>query len=191
MSETMSSRSELFEGRGWVVIMRGLTAVAFGLLAVAWPDITMRRLVVLFGLYALVHGGLSLAAAAGHRGQRGCMLLVMEGLVGVFAGISTLQTRGPSPMAFALLVWMWAIASGILRIIEAFRLRKTLSGDVWLMLSGLVTALFGGMLVLRPIIGAVGLALLISGSALIWGVFEILLGWEIRAVSHHDRRAPV
>ena len=184
MSETTSTKTELFQGRAWVVMLRGLTAIAFGLLAVAWPGITLRQLVVLFGLYALVHGALSLAAAAGHRGQRGCMLLVMEGIVGIFAGIATLQTRGPSPMAFALLVWMWAVASGILRIIEAFRLRKTLSGDVWLMLSGVVTVMLGGMLVLRPIIGAVGLALLISISALIWGVFEMLLGWEIRAVRH-------
>ena len=184
MSETTSTKTELFQGRAWVVMLRGLTAIAFGLLAVAWPGITLRQLVVLFGLYALVHGALSLAAAAGHRGQRGCMLLVTEGIVGIFAGIATLQTRGPSPMAFALLVWMWAVASGILRIIEAFRLRKTLSGDVWLMLSGVVTVMLGGMLVLRPIIGAVGLALLISISALIWGVFEMLLGWEIRAVRH-------
>ena len=184
MSETTSTKTELFQGRAWVVMLRGLTAIAFGLLAVAWPGITLRQLVVLFGLYALVHGALSLAAAAGHRGQRGCMLLVTEGIVGIFAGIATLQTRGPSPMAFALLVWMWAVASGILRIIEAFRLRKTLSGDVWLMLSGVVTVMLGGMLVLRPIIGAVGLALVISISALIWGVFEMLLGWEIRAVRH-------
>ena len=184
MSETTTTKTELFQGRAWVVMLRGLTAIAFGLLAVAWPGITLRQLVVLFGLYALVHGVLSLAAAAGHRGQRGCMLLVTEGIVGIFAGIATLQTRGPSPMAFALLVWMWAVASGILRIIEAFRLRKTLSGDVWLMLSGVVTVMLGGMLVLRPIIGAVGLALLISISALIWGVFEMLLGWEIRAVRH-------
>jgi len=182
MSQITSAKSGLFESRAWVVMLRGVTAIAFGLLAIAWPGVTLRQLVVLFGLYALVHGGLSLAAAAGHRGQRGCMLLGIEGIVGVFAGISTLQTRGPSPMAFALLVWMWAIASGILRIIEAVRLRKTLSGDVWLMLSGVMTVLLGGMLILRPIIGAVGLALIISISALIWGVFEMLLGWEIRAL---------
>jgi uncharacterized membrane protein HdeD (DUF308 family) len=187
MSDTMSAKSELFEGRSWIVMLRGLIAVAFGLLAVAWPGITLRTLVMLFGIYALLHGALSLAAAAGHRGQRGCMLLVTEGIVGVFAGISTLQTRGPSPMAFALLVWLWAIVSGVLRIAEAFRLRKSLSGDVWLMLSGVATVLFGGMIFLRPIIGTIGLALLISISALIWGVFEILLGWEIRSVAHHGR----
>jgi uncharacterized membrane protein HdeD (DUF308 family) len=182
MSELQSARAELFEGRGWVVMLRGLTAVAFGVLAAAWPDMSLRRLVVLFGIYALLHGGLSLAAAAGHRGQRGCLLLAAEGLVGLFAGILTLKTRSASPMAFVFLVWLWAILSGVLRMAEAIRLRKSLSGDVWLLLSGVVIVLFGGMLALRPVLGAVGLALLISAAALIWGVFEILLGWEIRSV---------
>jgi uncharacterized membrane protein HdeD (DUF308 family) len=93
-------------------------------------------------------------------------------------------------MAFAFLVWLWAVAAGILRIMEAVRLRKSLAGDMWLMLSGVVTVLLGCMLLLRPIIGAVGVALVISASALIWGVFEILFGREIRAVGHHGYPAP-
>ena len=190
MSMPSSNKSELFEGRGWVVILRGLTAIAFGVLAIAWPDISMRRLVILFGLYALLHGGLSLAAAVGHRGQRGCLLLATEGLVGLFAGGITLRTSSAPPMALVFFVWLWAIASGILRIAEAVRLRKTLKGDVWLMLSGTATVLFGGMLMLRPVVGALGLALVISASALIWGVFEVLLGREIRAIRHHGRPAP-
>jgi len=190
MSTPSSNKSDLFEGRGWVVILRGLTAIAFGVLAIAWPDISMHRLVALFGLYALLHGGLSLAAAVGHRGQRGCLLLATEGLVGLFAGGITLRTSSASPMALVFLVWLWAIASGILRIAEAVRLRKTLKGDVWLMLSGTATVLFGGMLMLRPVVGALGLALVISASALIWGVFEVLLGREIRAIRHHGRPAP-
>jgi uncharacterized membrane protein HdeD (DUF308 family) len=163
-----------------------MSAIAFGVLAIAWPDISMRRLTVLFGLYALLHGGLSLAAAVGHRGQRGCLLLATEAVVGLVAGALTLRTHSPSPMAFAFLMWLWAIASGILRIAEAVRLRKSLTGDVWLMLSGVTTVLFGAMLMLRPIIGAVGLALMISASALIWGILEIIFGWEIRAVRHQD-----
>jgi uncharacterized membrane protein HdeD (DUF308 family) len=182
--------SELFEGRSWLVILRGLAAVAFGLLAILWHDNSMRHFVVLFGLYALLHGGLSLAAAVGHSGQKGCLLLTAEGLIGVLAGVLTLQTGSASPMAFAFLVWLWAVAAGILRIMEAVRLRKSLAGDMWLMLSGVVTVLLGGMLLLRPIIGAVGVALVISASALIWGVFEILFGREIRAVGHYGRPAP-
>jgi uncharacterized membrane protein HdeD (DUF308 family) len=138
----------------------------------------------LFGLYALVHGILSIAAAIGSRGQHGCLLMAIEGIVGLCAGVTTLRTSSPTPMAFVFLVWLWAIATGILRIAEAIRLRKEISGDIWLALSGVVTVLFGLMLLLRPYIGVFGLALLIAAFALICGVFEILLGWELRAVRH-------
>jgi uncharacterized membrane protein HdeD (DUF308 family) len=190
MTEELPVKQELFDSRGWIVMLRGLTAIAFGVLAIAWPDVSMRRLFVLFGLYALVHGVLSLAGAVGHRGQRGCVLLTVEGLVGLFTGIITLRTRSAAPMGLAFFVWMWALATGILRIVEAVRLRKTIAGDVWLMLSGAVTVLLGGMLILRPFIGAVGLAVMIAASALIWGLFEVLLGRELRASHRGVRRIP-
>src|SRR5262249_12327264 len=155
-----------------------LTAVAFGILAF-WPGVTVHKLVILFGLYALVHGILSIAAAIGSRGQHGWALLATEGIVGLFAGIMTFQTSAPSPKALVLLIWLWAIATGALRVAEAVRLRKEISGDIWLLLSGVVPVLLAAMLVLRPIISAVGLALMIAISALLWGVFEIILGSEL------------
>jgi uncharacterized membrane protein HdeD (DUF308 family) len=166
------------------VILRGLTAVAFGVLAVAWPHMTRTTLTLLFGIYALMHAVLSILAAIGSRGQRGCLLLTTEGMVGLWAGLSTLRTSSASPMAFVFFVWGWAVITGVLRIAEAIRLRKEISGDVWLALSGLVTVLFGLMLALRPILGAIGLALFIAFFALIWGFIEILLGWELQSVRH-------
>jgi uncharacterized membrane protein HdeD (DUF308 family) len=166
------------------VLLRGLTAVAFGVLAIAWP-MTLARLVMLFGIYALVHGILSAAAAIGGRGQRGCLPLGVEGAVGLWAGVMTLRSSHPAPMAFVFLVWLWAIATGILRIVEAIRLRKEIPGDIWLALSGIVTVFLGLLLFSRRIIGgAVGLGLLIAVFAVVWGLLEILLGWELRAVRH-------
>jgi uncharacterized membrane protein HdeD (DUF308 family) len=179
--------SELFTGRGWVVLLRGLTAVAFGVLAFAWPHMTLARLVLLFGLYALVHGILSIAASIGSRGQRGSLLLAVEGIVGLWAGVMTLGTSTPGPMAFVFLVWLWAIATGILKIAEAMRLRKEVLGDVWLAISGVVTVVLGLVLVSRHFAGVIGLAVLIAAFALIWGVCEILLGWKLGA---GHRRAP-
>jgi uncharacterized membrane protein HdeD (DUF308 family) len=166
------------------VLLRGLTAIAFGVLAVAWPGVTLARLVVLFGIYAIVHGILSAAAAIGNRGQHGCLLLAVEAIVGFLAGIITLRSSSGTPMAFVLLVWLWALGTGIIRIAEAIRLRKDIPGDIWLALSGVATVLFGLMLVSRFFVGVVGLALLIAAFAMICGIFEILLGWELRAMRH-------
>ena len=161
MPENSSSElNGLFVGRWWAVLLRGVTAVAFGVIAFAWPHVTIATLILLFGLYALVHGTLSLAAAIGGRGRSGNrLLLVIEGVVGLCAGIITLRSPSTTAMVLVFLIWIWAIATGILRIAEAIRLRKVISGDIWLALSGVLTVLFGIILMLRPVVGAVGLGL--------------------------------
>ena len=185
--------SEVFRGRGWVVLLRGLVAVAFGLVGLlARPRINFTALFFLFGIYAVVHGILSLTAAIGGRGQRGCLLLGIEGVIGLWAGIMTLRSSNPAPMALVFFFWLWAIATGVVRIAEAIRLRKTLPGDIWLALSGVATVFLGLMLFSRRIIGGVvGLALLIAIPAMLWGIFEILLGWELRAVRRGHPTASV
>lgn len=192
MTDTSSNTSTLlFRSRGWAITLRGLIAVAFGVLAFAWPGVTLSshpggpipRLVFLFGLYAILHGILSIAAAVG--GQPGCGLLATEGIVGIFAGVMTFQTRSASPKALVLLVWLWAIATGILRIIEAIRMRKYILGDIWLMLSGLAAVFLGWTVFLRPYIGALGLASMFAVFALLWGIFEVILGREMRVGRQH------
>ena len=162
------------------MLLRGVTAVTFGVLAASWPGVTLSTLVQLFGIYALLHGVLSLIAAAGIRGQHGCLLLATEGIVGIWAGVLTLRTSLPRPMALILFIWLWAIVAGILRIAEAIRLRKDIPGDIWLALSGVVTLLFGLMLVSRATTAVVGLAMWVAAFAVISGAFEMLLGWRLR-----------
>jgi uncharacterized membrane protein HdeD (DUF308 family) len=181
--------NEVFRGRGLVVLVRGMIAVAFGVLGLlAGRRVSLTTLVLLFGTYAVVHGILSITAAIGGRGQRGCLLLGIEGVVGLLVGATTLCSSQPAPVVFAFFVWLWAIPTGTLRIAEAIRLRKEIPGDVWLALSGVATVFLGLMLFSGRIVnGVVGLALLIAIPAVIWGIFEILLGWELRVSS--PRRA--
>ena len=185
MTDASPYMLESFLGRWWIVLLRGLTAVAFGLLAFAWPHLTLATLVLLFGFYALIHGIFSLIAALSNSQQtRSRWLLALEGVVGIWAGIVTLRTPSTTALVLIFFVWVWAIATGILRIIEAIRLRKEISGELWLALSGVVTVLFGVLLMLRPIVGLIGLAWLIAGYALIFGLFEIMLGVELRGLRH-------
>ena len=191
MSGNSSSRSaDVFVGREWIVLLRGVIAIAFGVLAVTIPFMAQARLVKLFGVYALFHGLLSLVASIGGRGRLGCVLLRAEGMIGFFAGIFTLRTSLTPPMVSIMLIWLWAIVTGVLQIVEAIRLRKELSGNVWLALSGLVTLFFGVILWLWPFFGAIRLAMLIAAFALIWGVFEILLGRELRAMRRDRLEGP-
>ena len=187
VTEEPAVRSDLYRGRAWIVVLRGLTAMVFGILAFAWPGMNLRRLVVLFGLYAILHGILSIVAAVGNRGKPGCGLLATEGIVGLFAGAMTFQSRSPSAKAVVFFIWLWAVATGILRIAEAIRMRRHLLGDIWLMLSGLAAVFLGGMLLARPRIGMLGLASMIAVFAFLWGVFEVIVGWETRVRRQHER----
>jgi uncharacterized membrane protein HdeD (DUF308 family) len=161
-----------------------VAAIALGVLAVTWPELTQEKLVRLFGVYALLHGLLSLAGAIGGRRQPSCVLLGIEGVVGLFAGFLTLRTSLPSPVVSIAFIYLWAVGTGILQIWEAIRLRKQISGDVWLALGGVLTICFGAIIWLRPFFGVIGLAIVIAVFALVWGLFELLLGQELRSLRH-------
>lgn len=174
----------VFEGREWVVLLRGVVAIALAVAALTWPAMTRVKLGNLFGVYALSHGMLSLVGAISGRGQPGSMLLGMEGAVGLAAGLFALKSSLPTPFVTIAYIWLWAAGTGILQIVEAIRLRKEISGDVWLALGGTVTLCFGSIIWLRPFIGLIELAVAIAVFALLWGIFEILLGKELRPLRH-------
>ena len=173
----------VFQGREWVVLLRGVVAIAFAVAAFTWPSMTQAKLENLFGVYALSHGLLSLVGAIGGRGRPGCVLLATEGAVGLWAGLFSFKSL-PTPFASIVFIWLWAAVTGILQLVEAVRLRKEISGDVWLALGGVVTLCFGWIVWLRPFIGLIGLAVIIAVFALVWGVFELLLGRELRSLRH-------
>jgi uncharacterized membrane protein HdeD (DUF308 family) len=175
----------LFLGRWWTVLLRGVAAVAFGVLVFVWPHLTVATLVLLFGFYALTHGLSSMIAAIFNRQKtRNRWLLAFEGVIGIWAGMVTLRAPSTTAMVLIFFVWAWAMATGILRIVEAIRLRKEISGEIWLALSGVVLILFGFMLRLRPVMAVIDLAWVIAACALLFGLFEIMLGRELRSVQH-------
>jgi uncharacterized membrane protein HdeD (DUF308 family) len=162
-----------------------LAAVIFGILAFALPGVTLATLVLLFGYYALIYGVFSLIAAIGNRGQgKSRWLLALEGVIGLWAGFVTLRTPSVTAMVLIFFIWAWSIAIGVVRIAEAIRLRKQITGEVWLALSGVVAILFGIMLMVRPVVAVIGLAWIIAAYALLLGLFEIMLGFRLRDWSH-------
>ena len=171
----------LFAGRWWAVVLRGIIAIIFGALAFTWPGVTLATLVLLFGFYALVDGIFSLVAAIGGRRTReDRWLLALEGIVSLWAGIVTLRAPSITVLSLVFFISIWAMVTGFLRIAAAFRLRKEISGEVLLVLSGVVSVLFALMLVFRPVIGALGLVWVIAAYAVVLGIILIMLGFELR-----------
>jgi uncharacterized membrane protein HdeD (DUF308 family) len=169
----------------WMLALRGLCAVVFGILAFAKPGITLSALVLVFGAYALVDGILAIVAAISRRGGAPWWALVLEGVAGIGAAAFAFLTPGITALALLFLIASWAIITGVLEVVAAIALRKQLRGEWLLVLSGLASILFGVLLVARPGAGALAVLWLIGGYAIVFGVLLIALGFRLKGLGSH------
>jgi uncharacterized membrane protein HdeD (DUF308 family) len=175
----------------WLLVVRGVAAVLFGLLALIWPDVTLTALVLLFGAYALVDGVATIGVALAGRGIAGGerVWLALEGLLGVAAGILTFIWPGITGLVLLWLIAFWALVTGVIEIVAAIRLRRELDNEWLLILGGVASLLFGLVLVFRPGTGALAVAWLIGLYALLFGAVLIALGLRLRGVDRQLRTA--
>jgi uncharacterized membrane protein HdeD (DUF308 family) len=176
----------------WVVVLRGLAGIAFGVLALAWPGLTLLALVILFGAYALVDGAANIAGAFERRRtyDRWWVLLV-EGVVSVLVGVLTVIWPAVTGLALLILVAVRAIVVGIFEIVAAIRLRREITGEWLLAASGLLSVLFGGVLLLFPATGALALTWMIGWWAIVVGLLLVVLGVRLRGVRRSSGAARV
>jgi uncharacterized membrane protein HdeD (DUF308 family) len=166
----------------WILALRGLSAVIFGCLAFLWPSITLAVLVIFFGAYVLVDGVFAIAAAlSGRAGHERWWVLMLEGLAGVAAGILTFLWPAISEVVLLLLIAAWAIATGLVEIIAAVRLRRELSGEWFLIIGGVASVVLGVLLFARPEVGALAVVWVIGTYALVFGALLIGLAFRLRS----------
>jgi len=173
---------DLLTRNWWMLVLRGVAALLFGILAFARPGITLGALVLLFGTYALIDGILSLIAAFSRRGDAPWWALLLEGLAGLAAAGAAFFAPGLTAVALLYLIACWAIVTGIMEIIAAIALRKQLTGEFFLVLSGVASILFGILLVARPGSGALAVVWLIGGYAIAFGFLLLVLGLRLRGL---------
>jgi uncharacterized membrane protein HdeD (DUF308 family) len=165
-----------------LLIIRGLVGVAIGILAVAWPGITIAVLVGVFGLYAILDGITNLVLGLMRtRGQGRSGAQVLQGVVGVAAGVLTFLWPGVTALALVLFIGAWAIMTGAFEIIAAIRLRRYISGEWLLALSGVMSLVFGVLVFAFPGAGAVSIAWLLGVYAAAAGIVLIMLGMRLRS----------
>ena len=172
----------------WMVVLRGVCAILFGIFAWTWPGVTVAVLILMFGLYAFVDGVLSLWAAVTGGTDRPWWALVLEGLVGLGAAAVAFFYPRISAIALLWLIAWWAIITGALEIVTAIRLRKEIQGELWLALAGIGSLVFGLILLARPGIGALAVIWIIGTYALIFGVLLVALGFRLKGVKDLARR---
>lgn len=164
----------------WVIALRGLLALLFGLGALIWPGLTLDVLTALFGAYALIDGicALILAGLGGeYKAERGWLLL--EGVIGLAVGLITFAWPGVTELALLYLIATHAIIIGVMHIVAAIQLRKEIEGEWRLVLNGILALLCGIGLVLYPGAGALALITVIGVYAILAGLLLIGLGWRV------------
>lgn len=164
----------------WTFVIRGLLAIAFGLIALVWPGITLIVLVFLFGFYAVLEGILSIMAAVINRGMRSWWVLLLEGLTSLIVGCVAFIWPGLTAVVLLIFIAIWAILTGLLEIWAAVQLRKEIRGEWVLALTGIISILIGIILFTNPGAGALAVVWMIGIYAAIFGALLIFLGVKFR-----------
>ncbi len=158
--------------------IRGVCALLFGIVAFMMPGLTLTTLVLIWGIYALIDGGLALIA--GFKAK--IWSLVFLGLVGVLAGIGAFIYPGMTALVLLYFIAVWAIITGVLAIVTAIRLRKEITGEWALGLAGLLSLLFGAMLIARPGEGALTIIYLLAAYAVAFGILLLILAFRLKSL---------
>jgi uncharacterized membrane protein HdeD (DUF308 family) len=177
----LKSFASILSRTWWLLLVRGLAALAFGILTFVMPQISIASLVLLFGAYSMADGILCLwTALAGPREHESWWLLLLGGLVGIGIGILTFIAPGVTALALVIYLAAWAIATGVLEIVAAIRLRLEIPGEWALILAGLASVAFGVIIMARPGAGALALLWLIGSYASVFGVLLLVLAFKAR-----------
>jgi len=165
----------------WLLALRGLVAVLFGVLAFMWPGATLITLVWLFGAFALVNGILSLVLAAKTpKGYPKVGSLILGGLLGILAGLLAFVMPGITALGLLILIAAWAIVTGLMELVAAVRLRKIINNEWLLVLAGIASVVFGVILLFQPAAGALALIWLIGAWAFVFGILLMILAFRMR-----------
>jgi uncharacterized membrane protein HdeD (DUF308 family) len=164
----------------WLLLLRGVFAIIFGVLAFVWPGITLLTLVLFYGTFAFADGVLSLSHAVmgGNVGSRWWLALV--GIAGIAAGLVTFLMPGLTALVLLFFIAGWAIAMGVFQIIGAIRLRKEIDNEWSLGLSGALSVLIGIILLAAPGAGAIGLIWVIGAEAIVFGILLIMSALKLK-----------
>jgi uncharacterized membrane protein HdeD (DUF308 family) len=162
------------------LILLGVLAIVVGIIALAWPGVTVLALVILFAVDAFIGAGLQLARAFSSRTAGPVFGYLLLALAGLAAGVIALVWPGPTALVLVLVVGIWAFIGGCLEIFAAFGSGETAGTRALFILGGLVSIAFGVVIFARLDVGAATLALLFGLFSLVYGVSQITTGVELR-----------
>ncbi len=189
--ERCDALSEVLADNWWAVGLRGILGIVFGLICLLTPGVALGAFVILFAAYMLVDGVFAMIAAwkAARNGER-WGLFFLEGIVDIAAGVLAALWPAITMVALIWLVAIWATVSGALMLYASFTLNRD-HGRWWLALGGISSLIFGILLVIEPLIGAVVLTMWIGAYAIVFGIFLLVLAFQLHSrKEEREHKAP-
>ena len=174
---------ETLKRHWWVPVLRGIAAIIFGIIAFAYPGLTLAVLVILFGAWVLVDGVFRVIGAIGHRASDpdwGWQIVI--GILGIMIGFLTFHSPAITALALVIYIAAWALMVGVSEIVVAIKLRREIKGEWFLILMGVCSIVFAVLLLWNPLVGAATLILLIGCYAIVFGVLGIIFGFRLRSL---------
>ena len=176
----------------WLVVLRGVLAILFGIAAFIWPGITLLTLIIMFGVYAIFDDLVAIWTGLSRTKESSrWWTFLLEGLLGIGAGIAALVWPGLATLVFIYLIASWAVITGILEILAAIRLRHEITNEWFLALGGVLSIGLGILLFLQPAAGSLAIVWMIAGYALVFGILLVILGIRLRNWRVPDTTAPL
>ena len=182
----------MFKSTSTSLILLGILAVIAGIVALAWPGITVYALVILFAVYAFIDAGLEAMRAFSSRTPGPVFGHLLLALISLAAGVVAVVWPSPTALVLVLVIGIWAVIGGVVEIISGFGSGETAGTRALFLLTGLVSVAFGVLLFARPDVGAVTLALLFGLFSLFYGISRITLGVQLHQLhkQHKDALPP-
>jgi len=170
----------------WVLLLRGILAILFGIVAFSMPGMTLLWLALIVGTYALIDGFVAVWVG----GTTHTWGLMLVGVVGIIFGAYAFLYPGRIALMLLFAIAFWAILRGISEIVGAIQLRKEITGEWVLILAGVLSVLFGVVLFTRPGVGVLAMIAVIGVYALIYGMFMIILSFRVRGLHSRSEHIP-
>lgn len=179
--------ADLLSENWWIVLVRGFAALIFGLLTWFYPFISILVMVMFFGFYALVDGVMGIVLSInGRKTHQDWWLMLIWGFISVLAGFLTFFVPGITWLVLITFIAIWALVSGVLQIVAAIHLHKSVGGAGWMITAGVLSMLVGIILLVNPIQGGIALTWVIGIYAALFGVVNIALAFRMRSLGRQN-----
>lgn len=176
----------------WLLVLRGVLGILFGIAAFVWPGITLLTLIILFGVYAIVDGAVAVGTGLSRtKDSPRWWTFLVEGLLSIGAGVVALIWPGVTTLVLIYMIAGWAIFTGILEIVAAIRLRHEITNEWMLALGGLISVALGVLLFFQPAAGSLAIVWTIASYAVIFGILLVVLGFRLRNWRAPEPREPI